>query len=95
LPFTIRVSARALSSVFHAHERWRASHGTAPSRLESELVDTFARLASHPYLGTAYRSGAERRKLRIETGYFVIYRIQPRNRVITIVQLLHESELYR
>jgi plasmid stabilization system protein ParE len=46
----------------------------------------------HPYLGISH--GSVQRRLRLDTGYYVIYRVDPQRRLIRIANVLHESELY-
>lgn len=92
--YSIEESPHARRCVLRADERWIQLHGNVPSRLAGELASVYEALGLHPFLGPA-SSRRGRRRLRLSVSYYVEYRVHPRKRVVAILAVLHESELYR
>jgi len=88
-PFAIAIGRRAERDLEAENARWRESHGNAPSKLDADLAEASEALSRHPYLGQ--RSGPRRKLLLPRTGYFLIYKVRPRKRVVNILGLLHKG----
>jgi plasmid stabilization system protein ParE len=94
-PFEVLQSRRARRDREEADDWWLATHGAAPSRLERELADAFAALATNPYLGFASPQGRRQlRKLRLGCDFIVVHEVRPRLRRVVIIRILAASRLH-
>ena len=91
--FAVESSKRAERDLEAEATAWMQLHGSAPSKLGSDLANAREALAEHPYLGQRYRR--LRKLLLRETGYFLIYEVFPRKRLIRIHGLAYKGRFAR
>ena len=94
-PLAIEVTFRARRVVDRDTAHWEDKNPGARSQLPDELAEALEFLARHPRAGRAVsRRRRNDRKLHLRrTGFFVVYRIHPRLRLIRIITLVPEASL--
>jgi hypothetical protein len=73
---------------------WELLHGGARSLLPDEYERAVDALASQPYLGVRLAGRRHRRKLLLQrTGFFVVYEVKPRLRLVKIASIIPKRSL--
>ena len=92
--FAIELHRNAQRDLEQEDAAWRLAHGNAPSKLDLDLAQASEALAAHPYLGPRISTTRRLRKLLLRnTGYFLVYEVLPRKRIVRIVGLMHKGHL--
>lgn len=75
-------------------EVWELQNPAARSQLPDDLAAAMVEVALHPYVGRRVRGRDNDRKMQLRrTGFFIVYRVYPRLRMIRIVSLAPKASL--
>jgi hypothetical protein len=92
--FTVTIMGPARRTLDRETNGWEALHDE-PSQLPDEFENAVNALAMHPYAGRRVptRPGHVRKYYLRRTGFFIVYRVKPRLRVIEIFSLAAKRSL--
>jgi toxin ParE1/3/4 len=85
----IRWDQRADSDVVEIFRFLLERNTTAARRIRQAIHDHVALLASHPWLGHAGRQSATRELVVARTPYIIVYTVDTRTDVLTVLRVLH------
>ncbi|HEY5925435.1 MAG TPA: hypothetical protein VIV11_27310 [Kofleriaceae bacterium] len=93
-PFAVVETRPAQRTVERETLEWEQLHEGEESQLPAEYASALSALATHPYLGSQLRRRGHYRKLYLRrTGFFILYRLMPRRRIVVVVALVAKRSL--